>query len=335
MANKSFEEFKVADYLKEEILNTKDPYLKSSNGFSVSILYNSREVDKMLYTAILEECKHNIWFFFREIARVPSLYSDIGEQFTLTSISYAMIKAYECKCNFIVSSIFENSQIHQTLILLALYEYICNYPSKTYNYINTFLTKACLDETEKLIVSNKIGEDISQYANVLNYALPFFINFNSQYVKVLKNEFNSSNTQYNRAIARITVDTKIREILDRNLYVFNFESLSEEMRFFLLECCNKYHLNNHDGAKIYSGRFMFELDFNNIDINSLTVSYIQFMIPRIKSTDFMVNPKHVDYIMRESCDNGSIIHIAETIDDNQTNNYKLYKTNEYLKKIKM
>ena len=95
MPNKSFENFKVSDYLKNEIMETKAPYLKSENGFDISIVYRDDiEIEKMTYSAILDECKQNIWFFFREVARVPSIYNKYGDQFKLTPISFALIQTF-------------------------------------------------------------------------------------------------------------------------------------------------------------------------------------------------------------------------------------------------
>ena len=330
MPNKSFENFKVSDYLKNEIMETKAPYLKSENGFDISIVYRDDiEIEKMTYSAILDECKQNIWFFFREVARVPSIYNKYGDQFKLTPISFALIQTYKLKCNFVASSIFEDSQMHQTLILLALYEYISGYPSRIHNFINTFINK----ESFKHLQHGPLINEIRQYAKLLIPALPIFINFNNtDTIRIVTDEFNAASSILNTAISNVEVTDKIDEILNQNLYVYRFTDLSDEYQFFLLECCAKYQRQRRN-KKDYKGKFIFEIDFRNMNLKSPTSSYIQYMILRLESNEFITNTKYVDFVLREAHDNGNIVHIAESIEPD-SNDYQGYKSNAYLSKIK-
>ena len=86
------------------------------------------KIDEDTRFRIINECKTNIWYFFREFARLTNKTQILNDRhlvnrfrFTLTEKAYKMIWAYNMGYNFLVSAENDNFIIRDTLSLIAFH----------------------------------------------------------------------------------------------------------------------------------------------------------------------------------------------------------------------
>lgn len=112
------------------MLELKDESLKD---FKLSDLeINDKDERSHLMKKVLDECRNNIWFFFREVVRISNPVSYYSGQnceynrYILTPIEMLMIFAYDKGISFLASRSRNNvsTGIRTTLMLLELYSYI-------------------------------------------------------------------------------------------------------------------------------------------------------------------------------------------------------------------
>lgn len=119
------------------MLDLKDESLKN---FKLEDLFiDDKDERNELIDRVINECKNNIWFFFREIVQIGNpigLYSGLTDEtnvsFILNPINCAMIYLYDKKKSFYFNSsyfhngknnIFRKYGVTTTLLILSLYEF--------------------------------------------------------------------------------------------------------------------------------------------------------------------------------------------------------------------
>lgn len=163
--DKSLVNFNIED-LKTDDINLKDELMKK----------------------IIEECKHNIWFFFREIVRLPSFYgyiagiNDYDTPYILNIETMLMIYMYEHRYEFLFSNNSEISKMYtETLVLLQLYD----------NFINKSNTGFWIPIKTVLLNANKDFNEIKNKLLFSNYGLFTYNMF--EYGFHLQNNLKHSN----------------------------------------------------------------------------------------------------------------------------------------------
>lgn len=324
MSNISFENFMSHEPLvRNTILSTKNEMLKN---FDFDKLHSDDDIDKDYFVAVREECNKNIWFFFREIARVPSIYHGDGKQFEITPVSFSMILAYTQGVDFIASSLFPQSQMRETLILLALYEFACSSKSAIYKTINILVA----DEDDK----DRLKDDICMYANLLAKALPEFITFSENRYRHFSILVSSDIDDLDNCNAMMTANSDIvisdrmKSIQKQNLYVFDYTHMSEKYQFKILECMYKYWHNNDD-----NGRLIIGADARDFKYGSPVTSFLQYMADEILETDdIYADPFANRELLSNASSYGGLMHIKESITDDG-NRYKNHIIEEYMKTL--
>ena len=322
MSNISFENFMTHEPLvRATILSTKNEMLKD---YDFNKLHSNDDINRDYFITVREECIKNIWFFFREIARVPSIYHKDGKQFELTEMSFSLILAYTHGVDFISSSIFPQSQIRETLILLALYEFVCS-------------SKSSINKTINILVANeadkkKIEAEIGLYGNLLSKTLPEFLGFKIDCYRYLKvytaddiDKIDKCDGAITSQVSLIRTD-EMRSILKQNLYVFDYTHMSEKDQFRILECMYKYWHNNKD-----RGRLIIAADANDFTYGSPVTSFIYYMIDEFVRTDEVCGDPFLNgESMSEVSTYGGMMHISESVDFD--NDYQQYMYKEALEK---
>ena len=324
MANISFEKFanlKKDPFIRSTIFSTKTDELKS---FNFDVLYNQDDIDRSLYSLIIDECRQNIWFFFREIARVPSIYHNDGKQFELTTASYAIISAYENNGDFVISSIYPGNQIRETLILLSLYEYICGNRCSISKSINIFNTNKRRAEI--------IRNEICQYAQLLTKALPIFLTFDRSCINIVNSLDDSINSAKMTANSEIIINDHMEHVLSQNLFVFDYTSMEQNEQFNILECMYKYWHRLHTYRPADHGRLIIEADGRNLKFGTPVTSFLQYMITVLDITDICDSPSEYNDMMIKAATSGDLIHIKESIYKTDCS-YKYHISKEFIESL--
>ena len=137
-------------------------YDESLENFDISDLNTEdNKAREALITRVIKECQKNIWFFFREVVRIPCEvgcaynYPDYYTRFVLDPMSMAMIYLYDNNQNFIATRHHEKQGSTTTLFLLNLYHMIFRCGGKVshvFNYI--------LDDYENMENPKEYIEDL-------------------------------------------------------------------------------------------------------------------------------------------------------------------------------
>lgn len=157
-----------------EILKTEN---KSLLDFDYQNMPESDPIfGRSYYDMILSECKKNIWFFFREIVRIPIIGQDStydhSMQFPLNKTSLLMIWCYENKIPFFVVGDTKKSEMRiVTLQLLCLYDFLFHYNSTPYMHIIT-------DENDVVNHLSDLQDDFETYSSINSAVIPRLLTMN-------------------------------------------------------------------------------------------------------------------------------------------------------------
>ena len=230
---------------------------------------------------ILTECKNNIWFFFREIVRIPipglPHEYQYSMSFPLNMLSLKMIWSYEHNISFFAtcSGSGANDCMRKiTLELLCIYDYLFKTPNKKNIIFNT-------DEDSKFDLSmdfkliNKINSLLLPRLTTLYYNN--LIDNSRPYVStILSNQSNN-----------VISHDKINMIKnDLTIHGFGFDMHKEkEKNIFTLCKVAKETQNN--------GIFMLEGDADYINNYSLE-TYLFHLMPDFDISLFMQSDTFID-----------------------------------------
>ena len=138
-------------------------YDESLENFDISDLRtDDNKAREALITKVIKECQKNIWFFFREIVRIPCEVSgayncpEYSTRFVLNPMSMAMIYLYDNNQNFIATRHHEKQGSTTTLFLLNLYHMMFKSGidiSHVFNYI--------IDEYENMESPKEYKEELT------------------------------------------------------------------------------------------------------------------------------------------------------------------------------
>lgn len=183
--------------------NASSSILSTKNSRLLKFDFNSiPETDKLTgykYSElILSEIVNNIWFYFREIVKIPipgqPLNYDSSLQYPINKITYQMIWCYKNDIPFFV--IYDNNYeyiVSITLKLLALYDLIVNFNK---NRIMRILTS-----------------DVNKYDDIIKDFVTLSTINNDPIPKLLVNNFEDSMTF--KSINQNLTDGKNFEIIDK------------------------------------------------------------------------------------------------------------------------
>lgn len=115
-------------------------------------------LDLELMSMILYECKHNFWYFLREIARAPALVGTDPEQFIANRANIAL---YWLFFNHITSILIQPRQTGKSFSVDVLMIYLANIG--TTNTLVNMLTRSDDLRTQNLIRLKKIQEELPYY----------------------------------------------------------------------------------------------------------------------------------------------------------------------------
>ena len=103
---------------------------KELESFNLDDFKDDDDVERrnIVLQAVIEECKNNVWFFFREVVRIGSSFSnvlgfhDFDSMYILTPDCAALIRAYEKNTSIILEHTDGNDDLYTlTMNLLMLY----------------------------------------------------------------------------------------------------------------------------------------------------------------------------------------------------------------------
>lgn len=147
----------------EEILYLKNENLCDTDVFNI-LLENDTSIPN-IREMIIKECKENIWFFFREVVKLPIIAtSDECTRFIITKESYILIKNYikGIPTMLVKDTFTPHSGITTTLLLLALYHnliikeksFISEYRLMPSDDIRPYIRRLLSDNMDSLLVTS-------------------------------------------------------------------------------------------------------------------------------------------------------------------------------------
>ena len=245
------------DKISDEIMSViNEKYIN----FNFDILNDVDEyTNRTKYQDILEECKKNIWFFFREIIRVPvpgqpHKYNH-SMRFPLNITSLEMIWCYKHKIPFFVCSDGDDKSVYTTLLLLWFYDFIINSAHDT--IISNIL------ETNEYNM-NMLFSHISEIKSINIPILPRLLVLD---INNLRTKIMSYNNNINKSIVKGNTNFGF-DMHDRN-NIFNILKLNKMYyleSFFMLEAdINK--IKNND-LKIFLNHLTIKMDIDYLKLNS-------------------------------------------------------------------
>lgn len=112
----------------KSILQIYDDELQGKDNIIENIFSDNMDTDpeerSKIINKITKECKKNVWYFFREMAKVPpAFHSESPLQYHLTKESYILIKCYIAKRSaFVMKNHILPAGLTTTWLLLSLYD---------------------------------------------------------------------------------------------------------------------------------------------------------------------------------------------------------------------
>ena len=302
--NKSFE--RMFYYLQDnnvsrasayQILNV---YNTKFQDFDIKKLPNVDEISNRTKNEIIfSECKKNIWFFFREIIRLPipgqpHIY-DSSMSFPLNLISLQMIWCYEHHIPFFVCTHGNDYIRNITIKLLWIYDYI---------------TKISTDKSSFSILftnDNDLNLFISQVCEIIainSDILPRLFTLN---VNDIRDRIEKANEQ----IRKSNITSGVIFGFDVHNYpdlfnIFKLNRENEDKSFFILEA-NYDKITNND-LKIYTSSLMSRMKLSYLDLPEEDIAVLKTMMLYIYANEYTLgyDAKSVEYrklIKNEEGDN--------------------------------
>lgn len=195
-------------------------------GFDINDLKTEDKVKRAeLLDKVVDECMKNIWFFFREVVRIPNEMGtlvgieDHHSPFILNPINMAMIYLYDYNQDFIACNILNSGGTTTTLNLLKIY--YLHFGQGSCDYVKSYI----IDTFVQNIVSDKRAEYLEN-----NVTASYYKSF---YRLLYKNDVKSNFFKYN-----IDDLDRLQRILDIKDIDGLFEDVTEEKPIHFL------HINN-------------------------------------------------------------------------------------------
>jgi hypothetical protein len=236
---------------------------------------------------IFNECRNNIWFFFREIVRLPIAGQphqyETSLRFPLNPLTMKMIWAYEHEIPCFISSDIDDCLRATTMKLLCIYDCIKN----TFN-------------TEKLNVITKYGFDEDKFkadlqviSNINDSLLPRLYNF-EHFTRV--SEFKTPEFLLSWSDTEVRDHTKfcqndnIEPDPNQAIFVFNADKADHKDMSDIIKM-TKHYRNN-------VGFFIMEGDANNIN-DRIIEAFLFHWIPKFDNQFFNLSDKEVTQLKNE------------------------------------
>lgn len=170
----------------ESFLRLAEIYYKmgvKNNAFHLSLIHPElKDIDVFnedlpieIKSKIVNECRLNPWYFFREVARVPIPGSLVADPFKANRANIAL---YWLFFNHIMTLVVIQRQTGKTTMLMTLVTYLLNFGST-----NTFINLLTKSETLKAETLNKVKELFEELPSYLNFSTKKDI-FNSDEVRI-------------------------------------------------------------------------------------------------------------------------------------------------------
>ena len=141
------------------MLELKD---ESLINFDITDLYtnNKEEKSELLYK-VRQECKNNIWFFFREVVRIPNVlsstmhYRENYPRFVLTPELMFLIYAYEHNLSIIADYKYQKGYYTLALLLEIYHKFILDWSNYIIYYLSDIFMKD--NKYEKSLLSSNFS----------------------------------------------------------------------------------------------------------------------------------------------------------------------------------
>nr|DAX37449.1 MAG TPA: large terminase [Caudoviricetes sp.] len=206
----------------EEILYTKNNEL---DGIDIFDIYDGGNTDIQNFNAkLIEECKQNIWFFFREVVKVPIIEtSDEYTKYIINVPSYILIKNFikGIPTILVKEDFMPNSGIKTTLLLLTLYNDLILKGKSVMNLYNVFRNNMITRDTMKLLDFN-----FDVFLTLPNNYRPIVLLDAIYYPEKYDNDFTTFITKgdYANFITNLIISIKNSEDCKYIGYIGKFES---------------------------------------------------------------------------------------------------------------
>ena len=229
------------------------------------------------YQDILEECKKNIWFFFREIIRIPvpgqpHTY-DSSMYFPLNMTSLKMIWCYKHHIPFFVCTNGNDYIRDITLKLLWVYDYITKISNDKASFSILFTN------------DNDINLFISQLYEIIAINSEILPSLFSLDVNNIKERIQTANNQILES--KITNDVIFGFNMHNYSDIFNIFKLNrdyEKKSFFVLEGDYDKIVNND--LRIYLSSLMTKMKLSYLELSDDDISVLQTMMLYIYDDEY-------------------------------------------------
>ena len=141
------------------MLELKD---ESLINFDITDLYtNDKEEKSELLYKVRQECKNNIWFFFREVVRIPNVlsstmhYRENYPRFVLTPELMFLIYAYEHNLSIIADYKYQKGYYTLALLLEIYHKFILDWSNYIIYYLSDIFMKD--NKYEKSLLSSNFS----------------------------------------------------------------------------------------------------------------------------------------------------------------------------------
>ena len=141
------------------MLELKD---ESLINFDITDLYtNDKEEKSELLYKVRQECKNNIWFFFREVVRIPNVlsstmhYRENYPRFVLTPELMFLIYAYEHNLSIIADYKYQKGYYTLALLLELYHKFILDWSNYIIYYLSDIFMKD--NKYEKSLLSSNFS----------------------------------------------------------------------------------------------------------------------------------------------------------------------------------
>ena len=141
------------------MLELKD---ESLINFDITDLYtNDKEEKSELLYKVRQECKNNIWFFFREVVRIPNVlsstmhYRENYPRFVLTPELMFLIYAYEHNLSIIADYKYQKGYYTLALLLEIYHKFILDWTNYIIYYLSDIFMKD--NKYEKSLLSSNFS----------------------------------------------------------------------------------------------------------------------------------------------------------------------------------
>lgn len=262
------EEYKNEE-LGKKILETKDEelsHLNLSNFFlrCQTDMYEKKvtEFNKTMITRIYNECKSNIWYFFREILKVGEV--QMVRQFNLKLMELAVIDSYTKNKSFLL--IKRHNSVSSSIELLS-----------SLTLYNLLFNDEVKEESDTLFIDLNINQ------NFITEGMTNAFKANEQFIAIL--EYYGLHGSGNYEIKRIPAENIMDEDIEKAKVIISDDNirklLDSDMIFLLREICESgtsfmLKMNESrtvDNVQVYDNkeRMFSEItkNYGNIQINSI------------------------------------------------------------------